>query len=184
MWTMTDDDLFRRLTYGPFMTTNAREWHEPVEPLLTGPRIYSKRFLVPREAIDLQGHVNNLAYVGWMQDVAIEHSAAAGWPMARYLELGAGWVVRSHFIEYLRPGFAGESLGVHTWVPRFDQRSTPRRYLFVRESDRQILAKAETLWVFVDLTTGRRSPIPPELLGAFDPVADEAEVRRAVGLPA
>ena len=88
-------------------------------------RIYSKRFPVPAEAIDVQGHVNNLAYVEWMQDVAIEHSAAAGWPMSRYLALGAVWVVRSHFIEYLRPAFSGEPLAVHTWVPRFDQRSTP-----------------------------------------------------------
>jgi len=76
-------------------------------------RVFSKRFAVPAQAIDVQGHVNNLAYVGWMQDVAIEHSAAVGWPMRRYLELGAGWVVRSHFIEYLRPAFADERLGAH-----------------------------------------------------------------------
>jgi acyl-CoA thioester hydrolase len=145
-------------------------------------RVFSKRFVVSPEAIDVQGHVNNLAYLGWMQDVAIEHSAAVGWPMRRYLELGAGWVVRSHYIEYLRPGFADERVGAHTWVPRFDQRSTPRRYLFVREDDHRVLARAETVWVFVDLTSGRRRPIPSELLGAFDPVEDEDEVRRTLGL--
>jgi acyl-CoA thioester hydrolase len=145
-------------------------------------RIFSKQFAVPAGAIDVQGHVSNLAYVGWMQDVAIEHSAAAGWPMRRYLELGAGWVVRSHFIEYLRPAFAAEPLSAHTWVPRFDQRSTPRRYLFVRDTDRAVLARAETIWVFVDLGSGRRRAIPSELLQAFDPVAEEDEVRRALGL--
>ena len=145
-------------------------------------RVFSKRFAVPAQAIDVQGHVNNLAYVGWMQDVAIEHSAGVGWPMRRYLELGAGWVVRSHFIEYLRPAFADEHLSAHTWVPRFDQRSTPRRYLFVRDTDRAVLARAETIWVFVDLATGRRRPIPGELLDAFDPVPEEAEVRQALGL--
>jgi acyl-CoA thioester hydrolase len=145
-------------------------------------RIFSKRFAVPAEAIDVQGHVNNLAYVGWMQDVAIEHSAAVGWPMRRYLELGAGWVVRSHFVEYFRPAFAAEPLSLHTWVPRFDQRSTPRRYLFVREDDRAVLAGAETIWVFVDLATGRRRPIPSDLLESFDPVPEESEVRRTLGL--
>lgn len=149
---------------------------------MTRVRVFSKRFAVPAEAIDVQGHVNNLAYVGWMQDVAIEHSAAVGWPMRRYLELGAGWVVRSHFIEYLRPAFADEPLGAHTWVPRFDQRSTPRRYLFVRETDHTVVARAETIWVFVDLTSGRRQRIPAELLESFDPVEDEAEVYRALGL--
>jgi len=78
--------------------------------------IYTRRFRVPADAIDVNGHVNNLAYVAWMQDVAIEHSAAAGWPMERYLQLGAGWVVRSHFIEYLRPVFAGERLAVQAVV--------------------------------------------------------------------
>ena len=144
--------------------------------------IFSKRFAVPADAIDIQGHVSNLAYVGWMQDVAIEHSAAVGWPMRRYLDVGAGWVVRSHFIEYLRPAFADERLSAHTWVPRFDQRATPRRFLFVRDDDRTVLARAETIWVFVDLSTGRRRPIPPELLAAFDPVPDDAEVRRGLGL--
>jgi acyl-CoA thioester hydrolase len=149
---------------------------------VTRSRIFSKRFAVPPDAIDMQGHVSNLAYVGWMQDVAIEHSATVGWSMRRYLELGAGWVVRSHFIEYFRPAFADEVVSVHTWVPRFDQRSTPRRYHFVRDADRAELAGAETIWVFVDLTTGRRRPIPAELLEAFDPVPEEREVRRELGL--
>jgi acyl-CoA thioester hydrolase len=144
--------------------------------------IFSKQFLVPVEAIDMQGHVSNLAYVGWMQDIALEHSAVVGWAMARYLALGMGWVVRSHFIEYRRPAFADEPVSAHTWVPRFDQRTTPRRYLFVRDSDRAVLAIAETVWVFVDLATGRRRPIPPELLAAFDPVPEDHEVRKMLGL--
>jgi acyl-CoA thioester hydrolase len=144
--------------------------------------LYTKRFDVPAEAIDRQGHASNLAYVAWMQDVAIDHSAAVGWPMDRYLALGAGWVVRSHFIEYLRPMFAGERLALHSWVPRFDQRATPRRYLFERESDRRLVAEAETRWVFVDLTSGRRRALPAELLGAFDPLPDERVVRDMLGL--
>jgi acyl-CoA thioester hydrolase len=145
-------------------------------------RIYIKRLVVPADAMDRQGHVNNLAYVAWMQEVAIEHSEAAGWPMDRYLTLGAGWVVRSHFVEYLRPAFAGERLAIFTWVPEFTQRSTPRRYLFVREDDRVLLAQAETRWVFVDLATGRRRPLPDELLAAFEVVPDDAEARRLAGL--
>jgi acyl-CoA thioester hydrolase len=149
------------------------------EPL-TG--IYTRRFPVPADAIDVNGHVNNLAYVSWMQDVAIEHSAAAGWPLERYQAIGAAWVVRSHFVEYLRPLFLGEPLAVHTWVPRFDQRAAPRKYLFVRESDAREVARAETAWVFVDLRTGKRRPLPPELLIAFHPIADERAVRTAIGL--
>jgi acyl-CoA thioester hydrolase len=145
------------------------------------PPYHSMRFPVPADAIDQQGHVSNLAYVAWMQEIAIAHSAAAGWPMERYLEHGAGWVVRSHFIEYLRPAYAGDVIEAHTWVSEFTQRSTPRRYLFLRAEDRQPLARAETRWVFVSLTTGRRQPLPPELLEAFTPITD-GDVRRLLGL--
>ena len=144
-------------------------------------RIYTKRLAIGPDAMDGQGHVNNLAYVAWMQDVAIEHSTALGWPMARYRELGAGWVVRSHFVEYLRPAFAGDRIAIHTWVPEFTQRSTPRGYLFVREPEPQLLVQAETRWVFIDLATGRRRTLPDALLASFTTVADE-EVRRAAGL--
>ena len=150
---------------------------------VTRSRIFSKRFPVPPEAIDVQGHVNNLAYVGWMQDVAIEHSTAAGWSMQRYLELGAGWVVRSHFVEYFRPAFADEIVSVHTWVPAIRPAAPPLAAIcscvrLIESSWRG----AETIWVFVDLTTGRRRPIPPELLAAFEPVPEEIEVRRTLGL--
>ena len=146
------------------------------------PGVYSRRFAVPASDIDMNGHVSNLAYVAWMQQIAIEHSAAVGWPLERYRAIGAGWVVRSHFVEYLRPLFPGDPLAVYTWVPRFDQRAAPRRYLFVRESDGCEVARAETAWVFVDLASGRRRRLPDELLGAFRPVPDDAEVRRPLGL--
>ena len=151
-------------------------------PLPAGSPVFSKQLVVPDQAIDVNGHVSNLAYVEWMQQIAIEHSEAAGWPLGRYVEIGAGWVVRSHFIEYLRPAFAGNLVGMHTWVPRFDQRSTPRRSLFVRASDRRILARAETQWAFVDLSTGRRRALPPELIAAFAVIADDREVLRLLGL--
>ena len=152
-------------------------------PSESGPvRIHVHRFVIAPESMDDQGHVSNLAYVGWMQEVAIAHSTAAGWPMSRYRALGAGWVVRSHFVEYLRPAVAGQRLAVYTWVPEFTQRSTPRRYLFVREDDRQLVVRAETRWVFVDLTTGRRRALPEDLLAAFVSLPDDGEVRRLAGL--
>jgi acyl-CoA thioester hydrolase len=141
------------------------------------PRIFVQRFTVGAEAIDVNGHVNNLAYLRWMQDGAIAHSAAQGWPLERYREAKAGWVVRSHFIEYLHPAFIGEMLSLLTWVTGFRKHSSPRKFLFWRERDGQVLVQAETLWVFVDATTGRPATIPPELSSAFEVVPPEENVR-------
>ena len=43
---------------------------------------------------------------------ALAHSAAEGWPAEAYQKLGAGWVVRSHQIEYLQPAFPGDQIVV------------------------------------------------------------------------
>ena len=144
------------------------------------PRIFVHTFTVPPDAIDVQGHTNNVEYVRWMQDVAVRHSAAQGWPMERYARTGTGWVVRSHSIEYLQPSRSGDVLSLLTWVAGFRRHSSPRRFLFWRASDRQVLAKAETLWVFVDIATGRPRPIPEELSSAFDIVPKDEDVLKAV----
>ena len=69
--------------------------------------IYSKTITIPESAIDENGHVNNVAYVQWMQDIAVEHYESIGGTTPTQL-VGATWVVREHRIEYLLPAFAGE----------------------------------------------------------------------------
>lgn len=140
------------------------------------PRIYVKMQEVGEEAIDVHRHVNNQEYLRWMQEVAIEHSSAQGWPMARYLECGESWYVKSHFIEYLRPAFLGDTLTVCTWVADMEKRSSLRRYLFLRAADGQALARAETRWIFVSLKSGRPLAIPETVGGAFEVVESEDEV--------
>jgi acyl-CoA thioester hydrolase len=142
------------------------------------PRIFVRDFTVPEAAIDVNRHVNHLEYLRWMQDIAIEHSAARGWPQERYQATRTGWVVRSHSIEYLRPAFAGDALSLVTWVADLRPRSSLRKYLVWRGSDLQILAQAGTLWVFVDAGTGRARAIPEELRSSFEVVSDQEEVLR------
>jgi len=144
------------------------------------PGIYAHVFTVPEAAIDVNGHANNLEYLRWMQEVATAHSDAQGWTLARYLETRTSWVIRSHTIDYLRPAFAGETLTVLTWIGGFEAQESPRHYLFWRERDRKILARARTLWVFVDGESGRARTIPDEFRTAFAVVADENAVLRAL----
>jgi len=135
------------------------------------PGVFARTFSVPEDAIDELGHVSNLKYLAWMQDIAIQHSAARGWPVERYLENGAVWVVRSHFITYLRPAFAGETITLGTWVAELKQRSSSRRYLIRRASDQQALVEAETIWVYVDRQSGRPRRIPDDLRASFDVIS-------------
>ena len=128
--------------------------------------VYTYAFAVPQDAIDENGHVNNVHYIQWMQDVVVRHyEFIGGVPPMR--ALGATWVVRSHHIEYLAPAFAGDEIEVRTWVVNVRRVRSLRRYEFVRRSDGRLLSKGETDWVFVDAISGRPLAIPDEVARLF-----------------
>lgn len=126
---------------------------------------YSKIFIIPPAVIDENRHVNNVAYVQWMQDIAIEHYAAIGGLEAQ--GQNATWVIREHRIEYLFPAFAGEEIEIKTWVENIRRVRSLRKYEFVRKSDGQVLVKGETDWVFVNVRTGRPIAIPKDVANVF-----------------
>ena len=134
--------------------------------------VYRIEILVSADVVDRNRHVNNVAYVQWMQDAALRHSAATG--CTRMTEdIGATWVARIHRIEYLSPAFAGDVVVVLTWVADFRRVRSLRRYKFVRAADQKVLAQGETEWVLVDASTGRPRGIPNELAALFKVVPSE-----------
>lgn len=133
--------------------------------------VFEYRHTVIAEDIDDLGHAGNFHYVKWMQHAAVAHSSALGWPPERYHRIGAGWVVRSHQITYLRPAFEGEQLVIRTWVANMKTATSLRRYEIRRQDDGELLARAETDWAFVNYARQKPVRIPPEVAERF-PLAD------------
>lgn len=129
--------------------------------------IFTKTITIPASAIDENGHVNNVTYVQWMQDIAVEHYATAGGVTAQ--GQNATWVVREHKVEYLRPAFAGQEIEIRTWVEDARRVRSLRKYEFVRVSDSSLLVRGETDWVFVDASTGRPLLIPETVVSLLSP---------------
>jgi len=128
--------------------------------------VFRYKFTVPPEAVDQNGHVNNVYYVQWMQDVAVRHYESMGGTQLTQ-SIGATWVVREHHISYLSPAFAGDEIEIYTWVANMRRVRSLRRYEFHRISDDKPLVKGETDWVFVDIQNGRPIAIPEEISQVF-----------------
>lgn len=129
--------------------------------------IYSKTIHIPKSAIDENGHVNNVTYVQWMQDIAVEHYAFIGGIEAQGAD--STWVVREHKIEYFLPAFLGEEIEIKTWVENIRRVRSLRKYEFIRTSDGKPLVKGETDWVFVDVKTGSPRAVPEAVIKVFNP---------------
>lgn len=132
--------------------------------------------IVGDEDIDMLGHASNIAYVRWVQDVALAHSASVGLDVGRYLELGGVFVVRRHEVDYLRPALRGENLELRTWIDGVFAAKCRRATEIVRVGGEglggaeTIVARATTTWGFIEVATGRPIRIPNDIRSAFGQV--------------
>jgi len=152
----------------------------PVAP----PSPFSMPLAVGEDDIDMLGHASNIAYLRWVQDVALAHSAAVGLDMEGYSQLGAVFVVRRHEIDYLRPVVRGDLLQLRTWIDSAFAAKCKRATEIVRAgadgAPAVVVARAMTTWGFVELASGRPTRIPDSVRVAFSqPTMRELAALRA-----
>jgi acyl-CoA thioester hydrolase len=123
---------------------------------------FSHSFRVAAEDIDVQKHVNNVAYVRWIQDVAVAHwhSIANEEIRAKYT-----WVVLRHEIDYKKQAFENEEITVNTWVGEPTRISWERLTEIKRGED--LLVKARSVWCLIDRETSKPARITSELKELF-----------------
>ena len=129
--------------------------------------VFKAHFTVDEEMIDMNEHVNNLHYLDWTNKTAGKHCRDVGWPSSRLREIGKGFVVRSHQIQYREAALLGDEILIETWIATMEKVSSLRKYRILRESDGRLLARAETVWAFIDRSTMRLAKIPIEIQEAF-----------------
>lgn len=114
--------------------------------------------------IDQLGHVNNVTYLRWVQDVAVAHWQAAAPPaeQARLL-----WVVVRHEIDYKHPAYLRDDILARTWVGTASRWRFERHTEILRAADRRLLARARTVWCPIDRQTGRLTEVSPEVRARF-----------------
>lgn len=131
--------------------------------------IHRRTFRVRSYECDAYGHVNHANYLRYMQETALDASAAVGYDEARYEQLGHIWLIRETQIEYLHPLRFGDSVEVKTWVGDF-RRVRSRRYYELRNAaSEELVAQGSTDWVYIDRATLRPARVPPEMVAAFAP---------------
>ena len=128
---------------------------------------------VQPEHIDLLGHVNNVVYVSWMQDVAHAHIAALGVGLEQYMQMKHAMVAVEHQMQYRKAVLAGEELILRTWFSDLSAMYSFREYAFFRPSDQAVVFLAKTKWTCIEISTGRPKRMSPTFLNAYQPLDPE-----------
>ena len=114
--------------------------------------------------IDANGHVNNVVYLAWAQDLAIAHwesrvDAARRAPFT--------WIARRHEIDYRRELRPGEIATGRTWIgelkgPRFE------RLVRIDGPDGEMCAQSRTDWVLIDIAARRPARVMDWMVERFN----------------
>lgn len=129
-----------------------------------GRQVFRLTFEPTPDDIDDNGHVNNVVYLRWAQDMGVAH-----WKSLAPAEAQAtwAWVALRHEVDYRRALMPGETAQGRTWVsdtaegPRFD------RFIRIDGPDGQMCAQVKTTWVLIEQATGRPRRVPAWMLEMF-----------------
>ncbi len=123
---------------------------------------FSHSFRVENADIDEQGHVNNVAFVRWIQDVAVAHWLSATTEAKREKFT---WVVLRHEIDYKKQAFENEEVMTMTWVGE-PTRISWERFTEITRGE-SLLVKARSVWCLIDRETSKPTRISSELKELF-----------------
>ena len=121
------------------------------------------------DEIDAAGYVNNPVYLTYAEDCGFSAIAAFKWPIKRMIAAGCAIVARKNQIEYLQAAVLDDEIEITTWASDIKRVSAMRHYTITRVSDGVLLARVNTLGVWMNLTTGQPARIPGELIADFAP---------------
>lgn len=126
--------------------------------------VFEMGFEATEAEIDELGHVNNAAWVRWIQDVATAHWVSAATPeqVAAYV-----WVVTRHEIDYLRALGPGGRVIARTWVGDAPTGARFDRFIEFVGEDGKSHVRSRTTWAMIDVASGRPARIPQAITERF-----------------
>lgn len=129
--------------------------------------IFTQRIVITPDDIDVLGHVNNIVYLRWAQDIAIAHWRTRGAPeqLEQYV-----WFVKRHEIDYFAPLHLGDEVEARTWVdPQGARGAVWGRYVEIGKPGEKASAALRSDWCILDAATRRVRRVPSDLIARFLP---------------
>lgn len=129
-----------------------------------GRKVFELTFEPTPADIDENGHVNNVVYLRWSQDMGTAHWQSLVPPEA---QATWAWIALRHEVDYRRELKLAEICHGRTWVAETAQGARFERYIRLDHASGQMCAQIQTTWVLIEQATGRPRRVPQWVTGMF-----------------
>lgn len=125
---------------------------------------FTMAFTAGPEHIDFNGHVNNLVWLQWVQDIATAHwdAVAAQEHREKY-----AWFVTRHEIDYRGNIREGEQVSARTFIPDPPHGARFLRCVDFSNAAGKVIVSVRSTWAMIDKVTGRAQRIGAEISDPF-----------------
>ena len=132
--------------------------------MVSGVTAYQYKIGIDPDDIDFMGHVNNAAYLKWVQDAVVSHwqKLAPAEAVARHL-----WVALKHEITYRKPAFLDDEVIAQVVLEQVHGARAFYQTLIKRGED--VLAEVRSSWCCLDAETMRPARLAKDIVARFLP---------------
>ncbi|AKX95048.1 acyl-ACP thioesterase [Moorella thermoacetica] len=120
-------------------------------------RYYETNFLLEASPVTI---------LGYLEETATLHSETAGIGINKLKAAGRGWVVYRYHLQMERYPRWREHITITTWVENF-QRCFAHRDFYIHDAGGNLIGRAASVWVFLDIHKKKPLRIPPQVTGAY-----------------
>ena len=112
--------------------------------------------------LDVYDHVNNVIYINYAEEAAVQDFSARGWSPVKLAEAGLVVVTKRLHVQYLSIASWGETLNISTHLLTVRDNGGSR-YVGITRADRSSVAECILDWELVDRASGEARSLPDEL---------------------
>ncbi len=127
-------------------------------------KTFEKEISIHKDDIDENGHVNNIVYLKWVQEIAIAHWVNAA---PKEMQTQLLWVVSRHEIDYLKSAYLHSKLKAKTWVTEPQGAKSDRHVEIIDSESNQVITKIKTTWYLLDAVSKRPKRIDDAITNVF-----------------
>lgn len=133
---------------------------------------YNKEFIIPYYDCDKSGFARPVALLEYLVETSSIHSDSLGLGFKELIERDEGWVLSRWKVKLYTYPKARDKIKIETWTSGYKKFYAYREFKAYNE-DGELLAKASTLWIFMDIERRRPTRISEGLYSSYSPVEEQ-----------
>ena len=134
--------------------------------------ILENEYTVKLSEIGKGNKVTNKAILSYLEDIGGIHSNKAGYGIFEIEKTHLSWILLGWRLQVLRRPRYAEKIKIKTWSKGVVKFYTYREFEIYNEQG-NLLIKASSKWVLLDIEKGKIVRIEPELMAKYEPEVDK-----------